>query len=113
MKVDLSKLQALADLSLDHHLATLRRAADAKLRSEAALAVLARPVTLQQDGFEGVSADLSTLAFQRWADVRRSEINLLLARQTHVWLEAKEDAQRAFGKAEALRRLVEKQGRGK
>lgn len=110
-KADLAKLQSLAELSLDHQLSALRQAAEAKSRSEAALADLAKPVTFPQDGFEGVSVDLSGLAFQRWADARRSEINLSLARQTHAWLEAKEAAQVAFGKAQALRRLVEKQGR--
>ncbi|TXH99763.1 MAG: hypothetical protein E6Q73_09710 [Pseudorhodobacter sp.] len=103
----------LADLALDHRLAALRQAAEAKARSETALAGLAKPVALPQEGFEGVSIDLSGLAYQRWADVRRSEINLVLAGQTHAWLAAKDEAQLAFGKSEALRRLVEKQRRGK
>lgn len=105
---DLSRLVDLAGLLLDHRLGSLRQIAQAKAQSEMALSVLGRPVPDQEDGLEGVSAELSKLAYQRWADARRGEINLTLARQTHAWLEAKADAQVAFGKAEALKRLAKK-----
>ena len=90
---------------------TRRRAAEAKAQSEAALARLATPVAPADAGLEGASAALAGLAYQRWADARRAEINQTLARQTHHWMEARDAAQKAFGKADALRRLVEKQGK--
>lgn len=105
---DLKKLKDLAGLMLDHQLDQLRRAAEAKAQSEAALARLATPPAPAHDGLEGASAALAGLAYQRWADARRAEINQTLARQTHHWMEARDAAQKAFGKAEALRQLAEK-----
>lgn len=106
---DLQKLNDLAGLMLDHQLEQLRRAAEAKAQSEAALTRLAAPVAPAPEGLEGASAALAGLAYQRWADARRAEINQTLARQTHHWMEARDAAQKAFGKADALRRLIEKQ----
>lgn len=106
---DLQKLKDLAKLMLDHQLDHLRRATEAKAQSEAALAGLAMPPAPAVDGMKGASAALAGLAYQRWADARRAEINLTLARQTHHWMEARDAAQKAFGKADALRRLVERQ----
>ncbi len=104
---DVQRLKELADLMLNHRLALLREAAAAKARSEAALAALAQPAS-DPDGLEGAAAALASLAYQRWTDARRAEINPLLARQTHHWMEARDDAKRAFGKAEALRGLADK-----
>lgn len=42
------------------------------------------------------------LRYQQWADLRRSELNTVLARQTAEWLAAREEARLAFGKTEAL-----------
>lgn len=106
---NLQKLKDLAGLMLDHRLEHLRRAAEAKAQSEAALARLAIPPAPAPEGLEGASAALAGLAYQRWADARRAEINQTLARQTHHWMEARDAAQKAFGKADALRRLMEKQ----
>lgn len=106
-RAELSRLQDLASLMLDHRLAQLKKAADAKSQSEAALAALAAPSPAAEGDLEGMSAALAGLAYQRWADTRRAEINIVLAQQTHVWLEQRAAAQAAFGKADALRRLAE------
>ena len=112
MKVnDLSRLKDLAGLMLDNQLAHLRKTAEAKAQSEEALARLGQQTEAQAQDLEGMAAALAGLAYQRWADARRTEINLVLARQTHDWLDARAAAQAAFGKAEALRRLAEKQRR--
>ena len=50
-------------------------------------------------------------AYGRWADARRAEINQVLARQTGQWIEARDAAKIAFGKADALRRLMERLGK--
>jgi hypothetical protein len=105
---DLRRLGELTGLMLDHRLAVLRKAAEAKAQSETALAALSRPMP-EGDGLVGASAELSALAYERWADARRAEINQQLARQTHIWMEARDAAQIAFGKAEALRRLRDRQ----
>ena len=46
------------------------------------------------------------MRYQLWADQRRSDINLTLARQTVTWTEARQDAARAFGRDQALNRLI-------
>lgn len=109
-KSDLGRLKSLADLMLDHRLGHLRKAAEAKAQSEAALAALSQPLP-EPEGLEGASAALAGLAYRRWADARRAEINQFLARQTHDWMLARDDAQLAFGRAEALRQLAERQAR--
>jgi hypothetical protein len=105
---ELARLAELAGVLLDHRLAGLRQAAEAKAQTERALEGLAAAAKPQPDGLEGAAAALATLAYGRWADVRRAEINLVLARQTHQWLQAREAAQEAFGKSEALKKLGEK-----
>ena len=95
---------------LDHQLSDLQQKAKIKARSEAALAALAQEQG-PLEGLEGMAAELAGLAYQRWADARRGEINIVLARQTRDWLEAQDSARLAFGKAEALRRIHAKLGR--
>jgi hypothetical protein len=46
------------------------------------------------------------LEYERWADARRAELNLVIARQTAAWLEARGEAQAAFGRVQALRALA-------
>jgi hypothetical protein len=46
--------------------------------------------------------------YERWAEARRAEINLTLARQTAEWIEARDAARQAFGRADALRRLSDR-----
>lgn len=104
---DLRRLGELTDLILDQRLAVLRKAAEARALSEAALASLARPMH-GDESLVGASSAIAALAYERWADARRAEINQHLARQTHVWMEARDAAQIAFGKAEALRRLQDR-----
>ena len=109
---DLKKLNRLANLQLDHRLAVLRVAIEAKTRSEAALAALSQPVD-PQPGLVGAASDLAAMAYQRWADLRRAEINLCLARQTHEVAQARSEAEIAFGRNEALRGLALRAVRGR
>lgn len=107
---ELRRLRELADLVLDQQLQALRAAFDAKAQSEAALEALARPMP-QSDGLLGASAEIAALAYGRWADARRAEINQVLAWQTSQWIMARDAAKIAFGKADALRRLDETSGK--
>lgn len=104
---DLGRLERLAHLMLDQRLTDLRQAADAKAQSEAALAALSAHRMPDSD-LVGASTDLVELAYSRWADGRRAEINVILARQTHLWLQARQAACLAFGKVDALRRLKDR-----
>ena len=97
----LKQLERVAGLLFDSKLTDLQRAAracaDTKARLDG-LAALAAP-----DGdLPQVAAELAALNYQRWADVRRTELNQILARQTAVWSDARDAARLAFGKTEAL-----------
>ena len=45
------------------------------------------------------------MRYQLWADQRRSAINLILARQTAAWSEARKDAAEAFGRDAVIAKL--------
>ena len=55
---------------------------------------------------EPVTAGKVALTYDRWADLRRSELNLVIARQTAEWMEARREAQTAFGRVQALQGLA-------
>ncbi len=100
----IAKLGQISRLLLDSRLARLQAAARACRESEDRLAGLnvpdAEPGTLPE-----IAASLASLNYQRWADARRLEINLVLARQTSTMIEARDAAREAFGRSEALRGL--------
>lgn len=98
------QLERIGQLLLDTRLAALRSAAAAREESEGRLAGLVA-ADCNCDDMSEISAQLAMLGYQRWADARRSEINLTLARQTAAWMEAKDAARDAFNKNEALRAL--------
>lgn len=101
---DLAMLGQLARLVLDHRLSLLRQAADRRERSRQQIADLDRmagPADLPT-----VTAGQVALRYQLWADARRTELNTQLARQTVDLLGARQDAETAFGRAEALRGIA-------
>jgi hypothetical protein len=105
---DIARLEELARLMLDHRLARLSDIAAQRDRSRiqiAALSDLSDPADLPSMAAEQVS-----LRYQQWADTRRSELNAVLARQTAEWIEARQEAQHAFGRAEALRTVAKRLG---
>ncbi len=106
---ELSRLAQLAQLALDHKLGILRASADRLGQSRMQLSALNQagpPVDLDPMTSARVGLD-----YERWADTRRAELNLVIARQTAVWLEARSEAQTAFGRVQALQGLAEKQGK--
>jgi hypothetical protein len=100
-KQQLIKLRQISTLLLDSRLSTLNAAARAKQESEAQLAGLNEPLLGPSD-LADFALEMVSLTYQRWADARRAELNMLLARQTVAWMEAREAAREAFGKKEAL-----------
>lgn len=102
-KARLAQLQTLAQVTLDARLADLRAAAACREASLARLADLALPVA--HADLPPMAAAGIALRYQLWADHRRSEINLALARQTADWIEKRATATRAFGQAQALAAL--------
>lgn len=92
--------QMLLDLKLDD----LNRAARARAESRSRLADLAAD-PVETDLPLAISAQ-TRMRYESWAEARRAEINLTLARQTAEWIDAREAARRAFGRAEVLRKLA-------
>jgi hypothetical protein len=105
-RADVAKMSVLAQLVLDQRLHQLREAAAARERSRMqldAITAAAAPADLPP-----VSAELIGLAYQRWADIRRSELNAVIARQTAAWMDARSDAATAFGRLQALNGVAAK-----
>ena len=102
----LRPLVEISQLMLDHKLAALTRAAAAREESRTRLAGLSRP--LAETDLPLAAAAQAGLLYERWAEARRAEINLTLARQTAEWIEARDAARQAFGRADALRRLSDR-----
>ena len=102
----LRPLVAISRLMLDHKLAALTRAAAAREESKARLAGLSQPPA--ETDLPLAAAAQTSLLYERWAEARRAEINLTLARQTAEWIEARDAARQAFGRTDALRRLTDR-----
>jgi len=96
----ITHLRKLTDLLLDARLADLHAAAAARAESLDRLADLERPA--KASDLPDIAAAEVWMRYQRWADQRRAEINLTLARQTADWIEARQAAALAFGKSQAL-----------
>lgn len=97
---DLQSLATLSQLVLDQRLSALRQTAERLERSKAQLSAInaaGAPADLPP-----VQAGLVDLAYQRWADIRRAELNLAIAQQTISWIDAKSEAATAFGRVQAL-----------
>jgi hypothetical protein len=102
----LGPLVTVSQLLLDLKLAELSRTTQACAESRERLAGLAAPVP--DSDLPVAAMAQAALLYDRWAEARRAEINLKLARQTVEWIEARNQARQAFGRAEALRRLAER-----
>lgn len=105
---ELERLHALAQMQFDAAQLTLRKAAEDRDTSLALIAGLEVPPA---EGLTPVAAAMASMQYQLWADRRRAELNLTLARQTAQWLEAQGAARQAFGRKDALGRLQEKAGK--
>lgn len=98
---DIVRLGQITRLLLDVKLADLRAAAAKRQHSLDLLVSLnkAAPAT----DLSPVAAHQAELRYHLWADLRRAEINLVLARQTADLHIARDAAGQAFGKDQALR----------
>lgn len=104
---DLKSLATLSQLVLDQRLAAVRQAAERLDRSKSQLRAInaaAAPADLPP-----VQGGLVDLAYQRWADVRRAELNVTIAQQTVAWIDAKSEAATAFGRVQALKGAAQRQ----
>lgn len=102
----MAQLRQVSQLMLDIRLLTLERAAQARQESLDHLAELNRPAP--NTDLNPVVAGEVAMRYELWADQRRSAINLVLARQTVEWTEARQDASEAFGRNSVIGKLQER-----
>jgi hypothetical protein len=102
----LKALQSIAELILDHQLLKLRSAAAARDDTKVKLAALDPRGNFGDCSIR--SSAQAELLYESWADGRRRELNLHLARQTAAVLQAEDHAKFAFGRQIALNRLSER-----
>jgi hypothetical protein len=103
---DLARLGQITQLLLDMKLADLRAAAAKRQHSLDLLASLNLAPT--QTTLPPVAAHQAELRYQNWADLRRAEINIVLAEQTAAMQIARDAAGNAFGKDQALQAALAK-----
>lgn len=106
---DRHRLRALSDLAAllrDRRLEAMRQAAMARDETRARIDGLAAPAA---EGLPPVAAALAGVAYQRWADRTRADLNIRLARQTAEWMDRQAEARHAFGRAEVLAKLLARQ----
>ena len=102
----LAQLRLVSQMMLDVRLLKLERATQARQESLDHLAELNRPAPATD--LNPVLAGEVTMRYQLWADQRRSAINLVLARQTAEWSDARKDASEAFGRNSVIGKLQDK-----
>lgn len=103
MSHDMTRIAELAQLMLENRLSQLRTARSELDRSKLQLRAIdtaAEPADLPI-----VAGQTVGLTYERWANVRRSDLNLVIARQTVSWISARDDAGTAFGRLQVLRAL--------
>jgi hypothetical protein len=93
------QLERIARASLDRDLAELKAAVEARDALTARLAGLEPAAAPDLDPL--TAARIGTM-HQIWADARRAEINIALARSTAEWLEKQEEARKSFGRWQIL-----------
>lgn len=106
----LCDLKQLSDLMLDQRLLALRRAQTARVETQDRIAALDLPDF--PAGCSLATAAHAALLYQTWAELRRKDLNLTLARQTVTEIEAKDAARTAFSKQRVLTNLQGDHGRG-
>jgi hypothetical protein len=99
----LADLEALTRMTLDHRLAALRRAKAEKRATTDMINALDLPYT--ETDLPLAAAQHAEMMYQAWADQRRMQLNLQLARQSVIVLHAEADARQAFGKNNVLAAL--------
>lgn len=102
-KEDLEKLSHLGRMVLDLGLARLQQAKAA--REETLRQIAALQAGIVDEGISEIAAHQAALRYQAWADLRRRELNLILARQTVAQLTAEDEARLALGRVDVLQRI--------
>ncbi|MFZ1470055.1 MAG: hypothetical protein WAT09_13925 [Paracoccaceae bacterium] len=109
-KERMHRLQDIAALVMDSRSQVLRRANDDR-------AALLKQLSDLEAGSNGAdlpwpAPEMTRFAYEQWAAGRRAEINLRLAAQTVVCLQAADETRQAFGRQQALNRIADIRRKG-
>ena len=100
----LRALKQIADLISERDIARLSKAQAQRAKTEALLRALDQN---QEPTNLGLAAAGQVVErFGLWTSNRRITLNQQLARDTAAWMGARDEAQRAFGRAEVLKKLM-------
>lgn len=99
----LVRLAEMAEMVLDARSVALRSAAERRLALQAQLDDLTKSAEMPQA--TDLAAARAAYAFESWAAARRADINLKLAMAQADWLAHLDEAQRAFGRTQVLKRM--------
>lgn len=104
---ELKALSQLTRLALEARLTDVRRASRACEVTRGALASLTMPTIEPTDDLPFAVQARTDLLYDRWAEHKRTELNLRLARETVRWMEERAVAATAFGRNDVLGRMTE------
>jgi hypothetical protein len=99
----LEGLARIADLVLDQRLQALQRAQQARNATREKIQALDQPWEMDEHALQ--ASVRAAFLYQTWADLRRKDLNLVLAKQTVVVLETEADARLSFSRHAALEQL--------
>lgn len=103
----IAQLQRLTDMVLQAELSALKKA-DAQRQHTLAKIEGLRAAPAVMDAETGAAGAVAALRYQSWADARRADLGQVLARQTADWLDLRDQARRAFGRARGVDQVAAK-----
>jgi len=102
----MSNLEKIGDMLFDKQMHALQTAAAERNHILALLRDLT-PKSVNEP--QTIAEAQAALRYDRWADARRADINLVLATKTAEWLQAKENAERAWARADVLKKIYKRE----
>ncbi len=102
----IARLSQISQLVLDVKLAALRTAVSKRQHSLDLLTALSGVANAPDLSL--VAEHQAQMRYQQWAQARRAELNLVLARQTAEMATARDEAVQVFGRNQAVRGLQAK-----
>jgi hypothetical protein len=103
----IAQLQRLTDMVLEAELTALKKV-DAQRQDTLAKMEGLSAAPAMMDADTGAAGAVAALRYQSWADARRADLGQVLARQTAQWLDMRDQARRAFGRARGVDQVADK-----
>lgn len=101
----LAQLAIIARMLHEKDQAKLQTAAQFKQRTEDKLEVLNQSL-VETQAWESVASAQAALIYETWADCQRRDLNIELAQQTALWMDARRSSCSSFGRKLAVGNLL-------